>query len=336
MLCDRACSVHERAPARTAIERPWLEQDPASERACRLSAHDGAFRAIGRTSELQAGYRTLSPKIVGSGPRCFSDGRWLKRLFDRGILMSAPICLISGVGPGTGSALAKRFTEGGYRVALLARNEARLLALEKELVTAKGYPCDVSDPAQIDRVASQIERDLGSSSVVIHNAVGGAFGTFREIDPSILNRNFQVNTMGLLYLAGRFSPAMIDSNIGAIVVTGNTSALRGKPSFAGFARTKAAQRILAEAMARELGPKGVHVAYLVVDAVIDLAWTRERFKDRPDEFFIKPRGIAWFISGFAWNSETPAAVAMVKASGTGNSRSFEDSFQMADFDLQNC
>src|SRR6266853_921210 len=148
MLCDRACSVHERAPARQAIERPWLEQDPASDRACRLSAHDGAFRAIGRTSELQAGYRTLSPKIVGSGPRCFSDGRWLKRLFDRGILMSAPICLISGVGPGTGSALAKRFTEGGYRIALLARNEARLVDLEKELVTAKGYPCDVSDRAR--------------------------------------------------------------------------------------------------------------------------------------------------------------------------------------------
>src|SRR6266851_3974742 len=212
--------------------------------------------------------------------------------------MSTPICLISGVGPGTGSALAKRFTEGGYRVALLARDEARLAALEKELVTAKGYPCDVSDLEQIDRVASAIEHDLGSPSVVIHNAVGGAFGTFREIDPAILNRNFQVNTMGLLYLARRFSPAMVDANKGAIVVTGNTSALRGKASFAGFAPTKAAQRILAEAMARELGPQGVHVAYLIIDAVIDLAWTRERFKGRPDEFFIKPQAIAaevWHI-----------------------------------------
>src|SRR5712672_3793216 len=167
MLCDRACSVHERAPARPAIERPWLEQDPASERACRLSAHDGAFRAIGRTSELQAGYRTLSPKIVGSGPRCFSDGQWLKRLFDRGILMSAPICLISGAGPGTGSALARRFTEGGYRVALLARNEERLAALEKELPNARGYRCDVSDPAEIEAVGCAVERDLGNPSVVV-------------------------------------------------------------------------------------------------------------------------------------------------------------------------
>src|SRR5258708_10030224 len=128
------------------------------------------------------------------------------------ILMSAHIWLISGVGPGTGSALAKRFTEGGYRVALLERNEARLVDLEKELVTAKGYPCDVSDSAQIDRVASQIERDLGSPSVVIHNAVGGAFATFREIDPSILYSNFQGTTTGLLYRARRFSPALMHSN----------------------------------------------------------------------------------------------------------------------------
>ena len=206
--------------------------------------------------------------------------------------MAAPVCLITGVGPGTGSALARRFAEGDYRVALLARNEERLAALEKELPGAKGYRCDVSDPAQIEAVASAVERDLGNPVVVIHNAVGGAFGTFREIDPQILNRNFQVNTMGLLYLARRFAPAMVSASKGAIVATGNTSALRGKSGFAGFAPTKAAQRILAEAMARDLGPKGVHVAYVVIDAVIDVPWTRERSKDKADDFFIKPAAIA--------------------------------------------
>ena len=221
--------------------------------------------------------------------------------------MAAPVCLISGVGPGTGSALARRFAEGGYRVGLLARNEERLAALEKELPNAKGYQCDVSDPAQVEAAASAVERGLGNPEVVIHNAVGGAFGTFLEIDPQILNRNFQVNTMGLLYLARRFAPAMVSSGKGAIVATGNTSALRGKPGFAGFAPTKAAQRILAEAMARELGPKGVHVAYVVVDAVIDLEWTRKRYSDRPDEFFIKPAAIAdevWHVvhqNSSAWS-----------------------------------
>ena len=221
--------------------------------------------------------------------------------------MTAPVCLISGVGPGTGSALARRFAEGGYRVALLARNEERLAALEKALPNAKGYRCDVSDPAQVEAAGSAVERELGNPEVVIHNAVGGAFGTFLEIDPQILNRNFQVNTMGLLYLARQFAPAMVSSGKGAIVATGNTSALRGKPGFAGFAPTKAAQRILAEAMARELGPKGVHVAYVVVDAVIDLEWTRKRYSDRPDEFFIKPAAIAdevWHVvhqNSSAWS-----------------------------------
>jgi len=213
--------------------------------------------------------------------------------------MTAPVCLITGVGPGTGSALARKFAEGGYRVALLARSEGRLAALENELPNAKGYRCDVSDPAQVEAAASAVERDLGNPSVVIHNAVGGAFGTFLEIDPQVLNRNFQVNTMGLLYLARRFGPAMVGAAKGAIIATGNTSALRGKAGFAGFAPTKAAQRILAEAMARELGPKGVHVAYVVVDAVIDLEWTRKRWPDRPDDFFIKPKAIAdeiWHVA----------------------------------------
>jgi short-subunit dehydrogenase len=164
---------------------------------------------------------------------------------------------------------------------------------------SKGYRCDVADPKQVEGVLDAIESDLGQASILIHNAVGGAFGSFLEIDPDVLNRNFQVNTMALLYLARRLAPAMVQAGRGTILVTGNTSAQRGMPRFAGFAPTKAAQRILAEAMARELGPKGIHVAYLVIDAVIDVPWARERFKDQPDDFFIKPTAIAdelWHVA----------------------------------------
>jgi len=221
--------------------------------------------------------------------------------------MTTPVTVISGVGPGTGSALSRRFAAEGHRVAMLARNRERLAALERELPGARGYACDVSDAAQVQAAAERIERELGTPANLVHNAVGGAFGSFLEIDPAVLNRNFQVNTMGLLYLARRFAPAMVRAGGGNIIATGNTSALRGKAAFAGFAPTKAAQRILAEAMARELGPKGVHVAYIVIDAVIDLPWTRERFKDKPDEFFIKPAAIAeeaWHLtqqSRTAWS-----------------------------------
>jgi NAD(P)-dependent dehydrogenase (short-subunit alcohol dehydrogenase family) len=206
--------------------------------------------------------------------------------------MAQPVCVVTGVGPGTGAALARRFATGGYRVAMMARDAERLAQLEREIPASRAYVCDVSDAAQVETAADRIERELAAPDVLVHNAVGGAFGTFLDIDPAVLNRNFQVNTMGLLYLARRFAPAMVAAGRGTIIVTGNTSALRGRAGFAGFAPSKAAQRILAEAMARDLGPKGVHVAYMVIDAVIDHPRQRERFKDKPDEFFVKPAAIA--------------------------------------------
>jgi NAD(P)-dependent dehydrogenase (short-subunit alcohol dehydrogenase family) len=212
---------------------------------------------------------------------------------------NAPVAVVTGVCPGTGAAIARRFSRGGYKVAMLARTRERLADLERELSNAKAYPCDVTDEAQLDATIDAIRRDLGKPKVLIHNAVGGAFGNFLEIDPQVLNRNFQVNTMALLYLARRLAPDMIAAGAGAIVASGNTSALRGKPAFAGFAPTKAAQRILAESIAREVGPKGVHVAYVLIDAVIDLEWTRKRFAGAPDDFFIKPAAIAdeiWHVA----------------------------------------
>src|SRR6516164_2945491 len=173
--------------------------------------------------------------------------------------MAKPVCVISGVGPGTGTALVRRFAAGDYRIAMLARTADRLAELEGQVPSAKAYVCDVSDQSQVDAAVDLVERELGAPSVLIHNAVGGAWGSFLEIDPATLNRNFQVNTMGLLYLARRVAPTMVTAGQGAIIVTGNTSAQRGRANFAGFAPTKAAQRILAEAMARDLGPKGVHV-----------------------------------------------------------------------------
>ena len=211
--------------------------------------------------------------------------------------MSQEVCLITGVGPGTGAALARRFAEG-YRVAMIARNEERLAALESEIEDAVAFPCDVSDTPGLGATYEKIVAEMGAPNVVIHNAVGGAFGDFLSIDPAVLQRNFEINTMALLHLARMATPAMIDRGRGAILCTGNTSTYRGKAHFAGFAPTKAAQRILAESMARSLGPKGVHVAYVAIDAVIDLAWTRKAQPDKPDSYFCKPEDIAsecWHI-----------------------------------------
>ena len=202
------------------------------------------------------------------------------------------VCLITGVGPGTGTALAERFAGAGYRVAMLARDMARLDALEASLPGSRGYACDVSDEPTLRQVVGDVQDQLGAIHTVVHNAVGANLTDFMSLQASDLRQNFETNTIALLHLAQLAAPSMVESGEGVILATGNTSAYRGKANFAGFAPTKAAQRILLESMARSLGPKGVHVAYVAIDAVIDVPWTREAFADRPDEFFCQPGDIA--------------------------------------------
>jgi len=201
------------------------------------------------------------------------------------------VCLVTGVGPGTGTALVRRFAQG-YRVAMLARKAERLAKLEEALPGTRGYPCDVSDPEALAATLGRVREELGAPEVVIHNAVGGAFGDFLAADPAVLEQNFRVNTMALLQLGQLLAPDMIEAGKGTILCTGNTSTYRGKANFAAFAPTKAAQRILAESMARTLGPQGVHVAYLAIDAVIDVPWTRKVYSDKPDDYFCSPDDIA--------------------------------------------
>ncbi len=206
--------------------------------------------------------------------------------------MADKVCLITGVGPGTGAALSRRFAADGYRVAMLARDRSRLDALAAELPGAAAFPVDVADLDALRETTARVCSELGPPSVVLHNAVAGGFGTYDTVAPEDLEQRFRVNVTSLLVLAQELAPAMIEGGRGAIVVTGNSSAWRGKAGFAGFAPTKAAQRILAESLARALGPQGVHVAYVVIDAVIDVPWTRMMYSDRPDSFFIQPAGIA--------------------------------------------
>lgn len=206
--------------------------------------------------------------------------------------MNKKTCLITGVGPGTGKALSERFAADGYQVAMVARDADRLETFEQEIPNSSAFVYDCSDEASTNEMVAHVTKDVGAPDVVFCNAVRGTFGDFLEMNPEDLLQNFQINTMGLLYLARAVAPAMIDRGRGVIMASGNTSALRGKPNFAGFAPTKAAQRILCESLARTLGPQGIHVAYLIIDAVIDLEWTRKMMPDADDDYFIQPSAIA--------------------------------------------
>ncbi len=193
---------------------------------------------------------------------------------------------------------------------MIARDEQRLGLITSETPDTFAYACDVSNADLLAQTLARVQQDLGDPEVVIHNAVGGAFGDFMSVPREVLQKNFEVNVLALAQLGQALAPAMIAKGQGSIICTGNTSAFRGKANFAGFAPTKAAQRILAESMARHAGPLGVHVAYVAIDAVISVPWALERFSDQPAEFFCHPADIAehvWQVAHqprSAWTFET--------------------------------
>lgn len=219
--------------------------------------------------------------------------------------MTKPICLVTGVGDATGSAIVRRFADDGYRVAMIARNRERLDRLAEEIGDAYAYPCDVGDLEALEGTIANIKRDLGQVQVLIHNAVAHTFGTFMASDPTELEHNFRVNTTALLYLARALAPDMIEAAQGVIIATGNTASHQGVPDYALFAPTKAAQRILCESLARDLGPSRVHVGYVTIDAAIDATWLGDSDDQRPnwllppedwpwsrEDYFAKPNAIA--------------------------------------------
>lgn len=201
------------------------------------------------------------------------------------------VCAIVGVGPGNGAAFARRFAAEGYALALMARTPANLQGLTAELAGSRAVACDAGDPDAVRAAFAEVRRDLGPVDVLLYNAGAGQWGNFQEITAEGLEAGWRVNVLGLLTAGQAVADDMIARG-GAIVVTGATASLRGNVGTAAFAPAKAGQRSLAQSMARHLGPKGVHVAYVIVDGVIDLARTRERMPDKPDSFFLKPAEIA--------------------------------------------
>ena len=187
-----------------------------------------------------------------------------------------PHCVLVGIGPGTGAACARHFSQAGYTVSIISRSDERLAEFAADIPHTVPYRADLADSDNYRATLERIVNEQGVPRVVIHNATQATFGRYEDIAIEKFERNFRVNTAGLLITAQVFGPKMVAAGEGSIVVTGNTAALRGKPDYIGWAPTKAAQRILAEALARDLGPQGVHVAYVVIDAVINMPFARRR------------------------------------------------------------
>lgn len=202
------------------------------------------------------------------------------------------VCAIVGVGPGNGAAFARRFAAEGYSVALLARRTDLSRELAAELPGAHAYACDVGDATSVAQAFAAIRADLGEVAVVVYNAGSGAWGSIEEVTAEAFETNWRVNALGAFLVAKEVIPAMKSAGAGAFVFVGATSSRRGGAKTAAFAPAKAAQRSLAESMAKHLWPSGIHVSLIVLDGVVDSARTRERMPDKPDSFFVKPADVA--------------------------------------------
>jgi len=207
-------------------------------------------------------------------------------------MTNKPVCVVVGVGPGNGAAFARRFDREGYAIALLARSEDYSKQVASGLSEARSFACDVGDPASVERAFAAIREQLGPPAVVVFNAGSGLFGTFDAITAQDFEAAWRVNTLGAFLVAKQVVPAMEKAGNGAIVFVGATASRRGMPRTVAFAPAKAAQRSFAEALSRQYGAKGIHVALIVIDGAVDLPRTRARMPDKPDEFFVKPDDVA--------------------------------------------
>ena len=210
-----------------------------------------------------------------------------------------PVCAVVGIGPGNGAALARRFAREGYAVALLSRSRDTSGALAAELGDARAYACDVGGEASVKAAFAAIRAEMGEVDVVAYNAGSGTWGTIEDIRPEAFEAAWRVNALGLFLVSQEVIPAMKAKGEGSIVIVGATASRRGMPRTTAFAPAKAAQKSLAEAMARHLWPLGIHVSLIILDGVVDLERTRKAMADKPADFFIRPDDVAetaWWLT----------------------------------------
>src|ERR1700722_16878817 len=206
-----------------------------------------------------------------------------------------PVCAVVGVGPGLGAALARRFSKE-YSVALIARGEDKLVGLAKEIETAgcKAIPvsADFSKTADIATAFDKVRRELGEVDVLLYNAAMRPFGKLMDTKPSTFENTWRVTTFGAFLSAQEVVPAMLKRGAGTILFTGATAGIKPFPTSAAFGPAKFAMRGLAQVMARDLGPKGIHVAYVNIDGPIDMPFIRQRLPNAEDQDLLKPSAIA--------------------------------------------
>jgi NAD(P)-dependent dehydrogenase (short-subunit alcohol dehydrogenase family) len=196
-------------------------------------------------------------------------------------MIDTPNCaIVAGIGPGLGAALCRELAGAGYRVVGLARSAGPGAALLDTLGPEHFLPlrCDLADTGQVDAAVTQAETRFGPASVYVHNAARLHMQPFLETDPGDFETLWRTTCLGAVHGAQRVLPAMLAAGQGALLFIGATASVKAGARFAAFASAKFALRGLAQSLARELGPEGIHVAHLLIDGVIWSERARDQFQ----------------------------------------------------------
>ncbi|WP_437317588.1 MULTISPECIES: SDR family NAD(P)-dependent oxidoreductase [unclassified Sorangium] len=224
-------------------------------------------------------------------------------------MSSNRVAVVVGVGPGLGAAVSRRFASAGFSIGLVARTAATCEAVQREIEQAGGralsVPADAADPASVAAAFARVKEALGPAEAMIYNA-----GVFRmagalELTPRELEDAWKINCLGGFLSAQAALPDMLARGRGTLLFTGATASLRGGARFAALAVGKFGLRALAQSLARELGPRGIHVAHVIVDGLIDTPRVRAMAPDRDAATLLAPEALA--ETYFQLHAQPPSA-----------------------------
>ena len=194
------------------------------------------------------------------------------------------VALVVGAGNATGGAVAKRFAIEGFSVCVTRRNREKLNSLVAEIEAEGGkvysFGSDARREEQVKALIKEIETKIGPIEVAVYNVGGNVRSSILETTSRVYFKVWEMTCFGGFLTGREVAKRMVNRQRGTIIFTGATASLRGGNGFAAFAGGKHALRALAQSMARELGPKGIHVAHVVLDGAVDTEWIAEMFPER--------------------------------------------------------
>jgi NAD(P)-dependent dehydrogenase (short-subunit alcohol dehydrogenase family) len=221
--------------------------------------------------------------------------------------MSEGTVLVLGVGPGLGAALVRRFRAAGHPVAAASRNPDKLAGIFGDDAGVRTYRCDATDGAAVTALVETVEREMGPLEVAIANSAGWKVEGFLDLAAGDFTEIWRQGCLGAFHLGQAAARSMAPRGRGTIMFTGSAAQMRAGVGFAALAVAKSGLRVLTQAMGRELAPKGIHVAHMVLDGPIDSERTRSRYADAGR--LLDPEGLAeayYFVHSqprAAWSNE---------------------------------